>query len=76
MSEVKDYVLDAVREVRRAIKPKRIKKRRGRPSKLNRARVKKLKMKLAQAELLLRRRHLIVTKRSIIKPEDRSTLDE
>jgi hypothetical protein len=76
MSEVNDHVLDAVREVRRAIKPKRIKKGRGRPSKLNRARVKKLKMKRAQAELLLRRRHLIVTKQSNIKPEDRSTLDE
>jgi transposase-like protein len=33
ISEVNEHVLDAVREVRRAIKPKRIKKGRGRPSK-------------------------------------------
>lgn len=76
MSEVNDHVLDAVREVRRALKPKRIKKGRGRPSKRNRARVKKLKEQREQAERLFRRRHLIVTKQSNIKTEDRVTLDE
>lgn len=76
MSEINDHVLDAVREVRRAIKPKRIKKGRGRPSKRNLARVKKLKEQRAQADRLFRRRHLIVTKRTNIKAEDQSTLDE
>ena len=76
MSEVNDHVLDAVREVRRALKPKRIKKGRGRPNKRNRARVKKLKEQREQAERLFRRRHLIVTKQSNIKTEDRATLDE
>jgi Transposase len=76
MSEVNDHVLDAVREVRRALKPKRIKKGRGRPNKRNRARMKKLKEQREQAERLFRRRHLIVTKQSNIKTEDRTTLDE
>ncbi|MEO8269204.1 MAG: transposase [Aureliella sp.] len=76
MAEINNHVLDAVRQVRRAIKPKRIKKGRGRPSKRNRARVKKLKEQRAQADKLFRRRHLIVTKRTNIKAEDQSTLDE
>jgi len=76
MSEVNDHVLDAVREVRRALKPKRIKKGRGRPSRRNQARVKKLKEQRAQADRLFRRRHLIVTKKSNMRPGDQSTLDE
>lgn len=76
MSEINDHVLDAVREVRRALKPKRKKNGRGRPSKRNRARVKKLKEQRAQADKLFRRRHLIVTKRSNIKPVDRPILEE
>lgn len=76
MSEINDHVLDAVREVRRSLKPKRIKKGRGRPSKRSRARVKELKAQREQADRLFRRRHLIVTKRSNIKAEDLSTLDE
>jgi hypothetical protein len=76
MSEINDHVLDAVREVRRALNPKQIKKGRGRPSKRNRARVKKLKEQREQADRLFRRRHLIVTKRTNIKAEDQSTLDE
>ena len=76
MSEVNDHVLDAVREVRRALKPKRVNKGRGRPSKRNRARVKKLKEQRRQADRLFRRRHLIVTKKSNLTTEDRATLDE
>lgn len=76
MSEINDHVLDAVREVRRAIKPKRVKKGRGRPKKRMRVRVKKLKEQRQRAERLFRRRHLIVTKKSNIKAEDQSTLDE
>lgn len=76
ISEINDHVLDAVREVRRALKPKRIKKGRGRPSKRIRARIKKLKEKREQADRLFRRRHLIVTKQSNIKIQDQQTLDE
>jgi hypothetical protein len=76
MSEINDHVLDAVREVRRALKPKRMKKGRGRPNRRNRARVKRLKEQRAQADKLFRRRHLLVTKRSNIKPEDRPILEE
>jgi len=76
MSEVNDHVLDAVREVRRKLKPKQLKKSRGRPSRRNQARVKKLKAQREQADRLFKRRHLIVTKKTNIKPEDESTLDE
>jgi hypothetical protein len=68
--------LDGVREVRRSLKPKKIKKGRGRPSKRMRARVKKLKQEREQANKLFRRRHLIVTDKSKIKAEDQSTLGE
>ena len=76
ISEINDHVLDAAREVRRSLKPKSIKKGKGRPSKRMRARVKKLKQQRDQADKLFRRRHLIVTKKSNIKPQDQSTLDE
>jgi hypothetical protein len=71
-----DQVLNAVGEVRRTLKPKRIKQGRGRPSKRDRARVKKLKKQREQADRLFRRRHLIVTKKSNLRREDQSTLDE
>lgn len=76
MSEINDLVLDGVREARRAMKPKRIKKGKGRPSKRMRARVKKLKEQREQADRLFSRRHLLVTKKSNLKPEDRATLEE
>lgn len=76
ISEVNDQVLNAVGEVRRTLKPKRIKQGRGRPSKRNRARVKKLKEQREQADRLFRRRHLLVTKKSNLRREDQSTLTE
>ncbi len=77
MSEINDHVLDAVREVRcSAIKPKCIKRGKGRPSKRMRARVKKLKEQREQADQLFRRCYLIVTKKSNLKTEDQSILDE
>ncbi len=76
IAEINDHVLDAVREVRRALKPKRIKKGRGRPSKRHQARVKKLKQQREQAERLFRRRHLLVTKSSNLKPDDQTILKE
>ncbi|MCA9145216.1 MAG: hypothetical protein H6821_00080 [Planctomycetaceae bacterium] len=63
ISDINDHVLDAVREVRRAIKPTRVKSGRGRPSKRMRARVKKLKEQHEQADRLFRRRHLMVIKK-------------
>lgn len=76
ISEINGHVFDAVREVREELKPKRIKKGRGRPKKRQLARVKKLKAQRAQADKLFRRRHLIVTKQSNIKAKDHSTLEE
>ena len=67
ISEVNDHVLNAVGEIRRTLKPKRIKQGRGRPSKRNRARVKKLKKQREQADRLFRRRHLLVTKKSNLR---------
>lgn len=76
MAEINEHVLDGVREVRRTLKPKRIKKGKGRPNKRMRARVKKLKEQREQADRLFRRRHLLVTKRSNIDSKDLSTLEE
>lgn len=76
MSDINDLVLDAAREVRRQLKPKRIKKGKGRPSRRMRARVKKMKEKKAHSDKLLRRRHLLVTKKSNIKANDLKTLEE
>jgi Transposase len=76
LSELNEQVLDAVREVRRSLKPKRIKARRGRPSKRQQARVQKLKAQREQAERLFRRRHLLVTKESNLQPEDQPILAE
>jgi len=74
LSEINDQVLDAVREVRRALQPKRIKKGRGRPRKRQQARATKLKEQRAQADKLFRRRHLIVTKNSNLSADDKQTL--
>lgn len=76
ISELNGHVLDAVRDVRRAIKPKRIKKGRGRPGKSHRKRVKDLKAKRDQSEKLFRRRHLIVTKESKMSEQDKTVLEE
>ena len=76
LSEINDHALDAVREVRRALRPQRIKKGRGRPSKRQRARVKKLKEERANAAQLFRRRHLLVTKPDHLTKEDGLVLDE
>jgi hypothetical protein len=76
LSDINDHVLDAAREVRRELKPKHIKKGKGRPSRRMRARVKKLKEQRAQADKLFRRRHLLVTKKSNLQANDRLTLSE
>lgn len=76
MAEMNKHVLDGVREVRQAMKPKRIKGSKGRPSKPMQARVNKLKEQCKQADRLFHRRYLLVTKKSNIKTEDRPTLEE
>lgn len=76
IKEINGHVLDAVRDVRRAIKPQRIKKGRGRPSKRQNNRIKKLQEKKKQAERLFKRRHLIVTKASNMTEQDENTLEE
>ncbi len=54
IAEINKCVLKAVRQCRREIKPKKIKTDRGRPSKRQSARVKKLKEQSRQADLLFR----------------------
>ncbi|MCB9925790.1 MAG: transposase [Planctomycetaceae bacterium] len=72
ISDITALVLDAAREVRRELKPKRIKEGKGRPSQRTQARVQKLKEQKAQADKLFRRRHLMVTKKSNLQADDRS----
>ena len=60
IAEMNKLVLDAARQVRRDLKPKQIKKGRGRPSRRQQTRVRKLKEKRAQAEKLFRSRHTLV----------------
>ncbi|MCA9124425.1 MAG: transposase [Planctomycetaceae bacterium] len=52
ISDINALVLDAAREVRWELKPKRIKEGKGRPSQRTQARVKKLKEQKAQADKL------------------------
>lgn len=76
IAEINKLVLDAVRDCRRSLKPKRIKKGRGRPSKRQQARVRKLKEQRRRAEALFRHRHLIVQKRAKLNASQRKKLDE
>ena len=76
VAEINKCILDAVRECRRSLKPKRIKKGRGRPCKRQQARARKLQKQRQRAELLFRNRHLIVRKRSNLKSTQLTMLDE
>lgn len=76
VQDVNRQILNAVRRVRRAIKPKRINKGMGRPSKQAEKKVKELQRKQAQADKLFRRRHLIVTKRTNMSKADEKVLGE
>ena len=62
IAELNKLVLDAARTVRRELKPKSIKKGRGRPSRKQQARARKLKAQRVQADKLFRNRHTLVTK--------------
>lgn len=76
MAEINKLVLDAARQVRRELKPKQIKKGRGRPSRKQQAKARKLKEKRAQADLLFRQRHVLVCKRSKMNQRQRKVLEE
>ena len=76
IAEINKLVLDGVRDCRRSLKPKRIKKGRGRPSKRQRARVRKLQAQRRRADALFRHRHLIVQKRAKLSARQRKKLDE
>jgi hypothetical protein len=76
MAEVNKLVLDAARQVRRELKPKQIKKGRGRPSKKQQARTRRLKKQRAQADKLFRNRHVLVRKRSKMTARHAKALQE
>ena len=76
IAEVNKLVLDAARTVRRELKPKRIKKGRGRPSRKQQARARKLKAERAKAEKLFRHRHTLVRRRSKMTSRQMTILDE
>jgi len=76
IAEVNKLVLGSARQIRRDMKPKQLKKGRGRPSKKQQARVRKLKEKQKHAEKLFRHRHGLVRKRSNMSTAQKTLLDE
>lgn len=76
IAEINKSVLGAVRDCRRSLKPKRIKKGRGRPSKRQQAKARKLQEQRRRADALFRNRHLIVQKRTKLSASGRKRLDE
>ena len=75
MAEINKLILGASRDVRKQLKPKQIKKGRGRPSRRQQALVRKKKEKLKQAENLFRNRHDLVRKRSKMSKTQKQRLD-
>ena len=76
ISELNELVLQAARQVRRQIKPKQVKKGRGRPSRRQQARTRRLKLQRAQADKLFRQRHVLVRKRSKMTHRQTKLLNE
>jgi hypothetical protein len=76
IAELNKLVLDAARQVRRELKPKQIKKGRGRPSRKQQAKARRLKELRAKADLLFRNRHVLVRKRSKMTTRQKQFLDE
>jgi hypothetical protein len=76
IAELNKLVLDAARTVRRELKPKSIKKGRGRPSRKQQAKARKLKAQRAQADKLFRNRHTLVRKRSKMTSKQSKLLGE
>ena len=75
MAEINKLILGASRDVRKQLKPKQIKKGRGRPSRRQQALVRKKKEKLKQAVNLFRNRHDLVRKRSKMSKTQKQRLD-
>jgi hypothetical protein len=76
IAELNKLVLDAARQVRRDLKPKQIKKGRGRPSRKQQAKTRKLKTQQQQADKLFRNRHVLVRKRSKMSSRQKQLLGE
>lgn len=76
IAELGKLVLDATRQVRRDLKPKRIKKGRGRPSRKQQAKARRLKEQQAQADRLFRNRHVLVRKRLKMTNRQKRVLEE
>jgi hypothetical protein len=76
IAEMNKLVLNTARQVRRDLKPKQIKKGRGRPSRRQQSRARKLKEQRAQAEKLFRSRHVLVRKRSKMTSKHKKRLEE
>lgn len=76
IAELNKLVLDAARQVRRELKPKQIKKGRGRPSRKQQAKARRLKEQRAKADMLFRNRHVLVRKRSKMTTRQKQFLDE
>lgn len=76
ISEVNKLVLDTARQIRRELKPKQIKKGRGRPSRKQQAKTRQLKKQRAQADKLFRHRHVLVRKRSKMTKRHKQVLQE
>lgn len=76
IAEINKLVLSEVRVCRRRIKPKKIKSGRGRPSKRQQARIRKLKEKKRQADFMYRHRFLIVRKRKNMNAGDKGNLNK
>lgn len=76
IAELNKLVLDAARQVRRELKPKQIKKGRGRPSRKQQAKARRLKAQRTQADKLFRNRHVLVRKRSKMTTQQKHVLDE
>jgi hypothetical protein len=64
IAEINKLVLNAARDIRRELKPRQIKKGRGRPSRRQQAKARRLKKQRAQADALFRNRHVLVRRRS------------
>jgi len=76
IAELNKLILAAARVVRRELKPRQIKKGRGRPGRKQQAKARKLKEQRDQAEKLFRNRHVLVRKRSKMNLRQKQRLQQ
>ncbi len=74
IADINKQVLDAVRELHRELKPKQIKKGRGRPNKRQRVQARKRKEQRRQADFVFHHRYLMVRRRSNMTTGQKKTL--